>query len=323
MRHFVHLTASGAMLAALAACNSGNSGTGSAPQTTRHFAADAGVAAKALNDGKTLTAQKGGTATYEIDWNTGTTTLRSGDTFSVAKNASGELTMTVNGREFAFSPGDRFVDSDGMVYSYDVQSPSTSVWLYLGSYTGTLDETLDPNGTDYAQIWGYYVDADQNGIASQAYSVVGTETRAADLALLPSATYSGRTRMDVIPATGYSGGSSSRTRVRSDLSMAADFGAGTIGGSLTNITVEPPGGSQSAVAGTISMDQATLSGNGFASTLTPDAAFITGQGAGWTGSGNYAVKFFGPAADQVAGTMTMTGTNSSGAWNGVGYFIAD
>ncbi len=69
------------------------------------------------------------------------------------------------------------------------------------------------------------------------------------------------------------------------------------------------------------MDPTTLAGNGFAGSLTPDAAFIAGQGPGYSSNGTYAGIFYGPAAQQVAGTMSMTGTDASGNWNGTGYFI--
>lgn len=322
MTHFGKLTASTALLALLAACgDSGGAPPASPPPVTRLFAADAGTAGKALADGSTLTAQQGGTATYEIDWNTGTTRLKSG-TFKVAKNASGELTMTVDGVDYAFAPGDRFVDpSDGLVYEYQVDGSTTGVWLGLWSNTGTLDETLDPNTSGYAQVWGYYVDASQNGIATEGYAVVGTETKADDLALLPSATYSGRARLNTRPDSGYVNNTTSRTRVRADLSMNADFAAATIDGSLTNITVEPPGQPEAGVAGMVSMDQTSIVGNGFAGTLTPDATLIGAMGPGFTAAGNYAGIFYGPVADQVAGTMTMTGTDATGAWNGTGFFI--
>jgi len=321
MTHFEKLTASTALLALLAACgDSGGAPPASPPPVTRLFAADAGTAGKALADGSTLTAQQGGTATYEIDWNTGTTRLKSG-TFKVAKNASGELTMTVDGVDYAFAPGDRFVDpSDGLVYEYVVDGTTTGIWLNLWNATMTLDEALDPNTSGYAQVWGYYADPN-TGIGTDGYAVVGTETKAADLALLPSATYSGRARLNTRPDSGWVDYGTSNTRVRADLSMSADFAAATIGGSLTNITVQPPSGTQTGVAGTMSMDQTSIVGNGFAGTLTPDATLIGAMGPGFTAAGNYAGIFYGPVADQVAGTMTMTGTDATGAWNGTGFFI--
>lgn len=311
-----------AFLAALSACGGSGTAPNNPPPVTRLYATDDGTVGKAIQDDKTLTAQSGGTATYEINWNNNTTTLKSG-TFKVFKNASGELSMVVDGKTYDFAPGDRFVDpSDGLVYEYQVDGATTGVWLGLWQANGdTLDQTLDPTQSGYAQVWGYYVDADQNGIAQQGYAVVGTETKPADLALLPSATYTGRARMDVVPETGYTGNSNSRTRVRSDMDLSADFGAGTIAGSLTNITVQPPGVGQTAVPGTVSMDPTTLAGNGFAGSLTPDAAFIAGQGAGYSANGTYAGIFYGPAAQQVAGTLNMTGTDTSGNWNGTGYFI--
>jgi hypothetical protein len=322
MKQMNGLAVSTALLAALSACGGTNAPppiTG--PGTTRIFAEDAGNAGQALADGATLEAQAGGNASFEIDWNNGTTTLKSG-TFKVRKNASGELTMTVNGVDYAFAPGDRFVDpSDGLVYEYQVDGSTTGVWLGLWNARVTLDEALDPATSAYTHIWGYYVDASQNGIASQGYAAVGTETKPSDLAALPTATYSGRARMDIRPDSGYVNDATSRTRVRSDLSMTADFGAATIGGSLSNIMVEPPGQPDAAVAGTISMDQTAIVGNGFAGTLTPDATFIGAMGPGFSGSGNYGGTFFGPAADEVGGTMTMTGTDASGNWNGTGYFI--
>ncbi|MFN3973130.1 MAG: transferrin-binding protein-like solute binding protein [Gemmobacter sp.] len=313
MTQIFRLTTSTAILAALAACGS------STTPTTRNFAETAGTAVKALDDGKTLTAQEGGSSAANLNYSNGETSQATAS-FALKKNAAGELTFTVNGVEQAFATADRFVETDGSVYGYDISDPGNDRFVGLFSHTGTLDETLDPANTSNMQIWGYQTNQITGGPRNvRGFAVVGTETTAAALATLPSATYSGRARLDSFPTTGFVNNETSRTRTRGDVNMAANFGAGTISGQITNITRQAPGGTQLGVAGSVSMDPTTINGNGFAGTLTPNATLLTSTGISGA-SGTYGGTFYGPAGQQVGGTMTLSGTEGATGFVSTGFF---
>ncbi len=318
MKTIIRLAGTTAMIGALSACLGGGGGAG----VTRQYAVDAGTVGKAVQDGKTLTAQDGGSVGANLDYGTGDTGLAPAPKFKVWKNANGELSYEVNGVAQDFTTAQREVDpNDGNTYGYTTNGVN-NVWSGLWNYTGTLDEALDPNNPQYLTVWGYQTNQvspnsqpDLNGFA-----VVGTETRPQDLAPLVSATYSGRARMDTRADTGWVDNQTSRTRVRGDMNLAADFSAGTVSGAISNMTLQPPGGVEAGIAGAVSMDQTALTGNGFAGTLTPNAAFLTSLGANASMTGNYGGTFYGPAAEQVGGTLSVTGSANGQGFNGTGYY---
>lgn len=319
MKTIIRLAGTSAMIGALAACGGGGSGGG----VTRQYADTAGTVGKAVQDGKTLTAQSGGSVGANLNYTTGDTGLTAtAPKFRVWKNANGELSYEVDGVVQDFTAAQREVDpNDGNTYGYTTNGVN-NVWSGIWNYTGTLDEALDPNNPSYMTVWGYQTNQiNPNGQPDlKGYAVVGTETRPKDLAPLVSATYSGRARMDAHPDTGWVDNQTSRTRIRSDMNLAADFSAGTISGALTNFTIQPPGQAEGAVAGSVSMDATTLSGNGFAGNLTPDAAFLTSLGANASLSGTYGGTFYGPAAEQVGGTLSATGSANGQGFNAIGYY---
>jgi hypothetical protein len=318
MRTIIRLAGTSAMIGALAACGGGGSGG-----VTRLYATDAGTVGKAVQDGKTLTAQSGGSVGANLDYGTGDTGLTAtAPKFRVWKNANGELSYEVDGVVQDFTTAQRYIDpNDGNAYGYDTNGVN-NVWSGLYNYNGTLDEALDPNNPSYLTVWGYQTNQiNPNGQPDlRGFAVVGTETRTKDLAPLVSATYSGRARMDAQPDTGWVDGQTSRTRIRSDMDLAANFSAGTISGALTNFTIQPPGQAEGAVAGSVSMDATTLSGNGFAGNLTPDAAFLTSLGANASMAGTYGGTFYGPAAEQVGGTLSATGSANGQSFNALGFY---
>ena len=143
-----------------------------------------------------------------------------------------------------------------------------------------------------------------------AFAVIGTETADADLKALPKAVYSGRSRVNVIPNSGFESNQESRYKVRSEVAMTADFGAGEVWGTIGNTTVKDPGSNvRDAIGGTVKMNKTSFDNNGFAGTLTADQTF---SGA-----------FYGPKAEEVAGVLTLGLTDGDESMNGSGFFTAD
>lgn len=303
--------------AALAGCG-GSSGV----TTTRLYAVDVGTAANALADGKTLTTQTNGSSAVELNFDNGDTGPFRTPTVKVWKNANGEFSYSVDGVVQDFTEADRYLEGDGTSYGYDVNGGDASSYSSLFLFTsGTLDEVLDESATDYSTVWGYQTNQVYAGEPNlRGFAVVGSETLPADIKQLPSATYSGRSRIDTYPATGFVNNETSRTRVRSDVTLNADFGAATIAGQMYNITVQAPGGTADPIAGVINMNEAPISGNGFAGTLTPNDELIAAVEGDFSASGTYGGTFYGPAAEEASGTITWYSSVDGNERNGVGFF---
>ena len=302
---------------ALAGCSTT---TTTGPATSRLFATDVGTSIAALGAGKTLTAQKGGVAALASDYSAGTIAPVK-VSFQMKQNANGQLSIIVDGIERAFTVADRDVDpNSGLTYGYYYQDTGAQIWVGVWSYQGTLDQALNPAGTNYVQIWGFYADMTQSGIGTTGFATIGTETTPAAIsALSGTATYAGPARLDVYPAN-TTGGAANRTKFRGNLNMNVDFGSSTISGMISNMTVGQPGQPDTSFAGTMALDPTAINSNGFAGTMTPDAATLAQIAGGATGTGTYGGTFYGPSANQLGGTMTFSGTAGGVGQNGIGYF---
>ena len=101
--------------------------------------------------------------------------------------------------------------------------------------------------------------------------------------------------------------------------MTANFGAGEVSGVMSNFVAEDEFGDQ-ALDGTVAMNTATFTQNGFKGTLTADDAFGAG-GVTIDPTSTYSGAFYGPSAEQVAGVINLTGSDGTDGFNGIGYFI--
>ena len=311
------------MIALLAACGGSDGVNIGAPPTRaptepavpaptdQLFADTDGTTAAALAAGKTLVASESANAASKVNYGSGdvgkTTAV-----FKLKKNDSGALTFTVNGVDHVFKPGDKYIEDDGVSYGYDVSNEPDSVYYFISSWTGTLDEMTDPANKG-VQIWRYGSNqVIPDGPDVQGFAVVGTETRSAALTSLPTATYNGQVVLDSLPTKGFENNQTSRTRIRGDLKLTANFGAGTVSGAVDGIRVRPPGEEDYGdVTGTVAMNQSAIVGNGFAGGLTADANYQKNVGT-VDPSSTYSGKFYGTLAEQVAGVLNVTGQVAGG-----------
>ncbi|WP_323804104.1 transferrin-binding protein-like solute binding protein [Sulfitobacter litoralis] len=292
-------------------------------QAKRTFATDKDGnpvdAGGAIAAGKTLTARAVGVSLKNLNYETGKTSLKSGGTASIKRNDAGALTVTINGVEKAFKPSDITAEGDG----YEVDGADGYFGVY--SYTDQIADFLTA-GNGYSQVIEIQRDLndpDNPGLHENAFAVIGTETADADLKALPKAVYSGRSRVNVIPNSGFESNQESRYKVRSEVAMTADFGAGEVWGTIGNTTVQDPGSDvRDAIGGTIKMNKTSFDNNGFAGTLTADQTFINELEVD-SGSGTYSGAFYGPKAEEVAGALTLGLTDGAESMNGSGFFTAD
>jgi hypothetical protein len=294
---------------------------------TRIFSSGNGDAGDVLADGGTLTARQGTTSGITLDYDDergGGTGLVENPQLAIAFNDDGELTLFVEGQEQAFSSDDYEVEDDGTVYGYFTQEQCDTIGVCnsLFSWSGTLDEFKD-SGNGYHKVYVLQTNqlyGDDEALSLSAYGVAGTETRDDALGSLGSATYEGFSRIDAYPVAGFVDNGTSRTRIDSDVTMSVDFGSGTLSGFLSNTELRRPDEDDGTlVAGTIVMEESRFAGNGFMGGLQADADWVAATGS--TLSGNYSGAFFGPNAEEAAGTISATGTfDGQGDVNAIGFF---
>lgn len=309
----------------LAAC-SGGGAVSRAPtippgeEATRVFSEGTGDLGDAISTDQTLTARSVGVAGIDLEFGGGPTALRTGTTAAIRRNADGELTVTMDGVDHAFTPADRVVEPGGEVYGYSVDDGTNFYDVF--SESGEIDEFLTP-GTGYAKVLNISSDRYPGQPFRRAFAVFGTETRDAALAGLPTANFLGYARIDAYPETGFINSSTNRWTYNGDVAMTADFGAGSISGSITNLTQRLGDGPDDPIAGSIAMNAAPFTVNAYRGTLTPDAGFRTAAGISSASLG-YSGAFYGNAAEETAGTISGRITATGGSqFNSIGFFLAN
>ena len=333
------LVLSTAMIATLSACGGSSSPTASAttgptsvtPASTQVYSSDAGTAANALASGKTLTTDATMTSKMAaIDYSNGkplNTKLVDPATVSLKTDTNGDVILTVNGVSQKFTTADLNANK----YTYIVNDTTTKKYAQLSAYDGNngAPTLISGTGTDtkYVQPWEFWTNqlSGNTSLYNEGFFVVGTVTKPADLKGMPTATYSGKAHVLARASSGYTSFNASTMQVESDVKMTANFINGTVNGSLINIRSGPESTNPVVLTsnpGTILMNNAPISGNGFSGTVTPDSTFASTASNPTISSGTYSGNFFGPAADEVGGTLSLTGTNTSGAFNANGVFTA-
>lgn len=297
-------------------------------EAARIFSSGNGDLGQVLGNGRIVTARQIAMAGINLNYNADTTELTEMTEFRVQQNANGEFTLSLNGSVWEFVEADREPNEEGEVYGYftEAECNTTDECVSLFNYTGEIDD-LKSSGNGFHEILSAQsnqVDAGQPDL--RAFAVIGTETRDGDLSSLGTATYTGRARIDVYPETGFENNSGSRTRLQSNnLTMEANFGAGTISGSMDELQARGPGESDyTSIGGVLTMEETSFQVNGFAGDLSADAAFATATGATFDANSTYSGAFYGANAEEVGGVISMSGSDSDGEpFNAIGMFTAD
>ncbi|MEO1549008.1 MAG: transferrin-binding protein-like solute binding protein, partial [Pseudomonadota bacterium] len=250
-------------------------------------------------------------------YDTGDTSINAPKSFKVSKNASGELTAIFDGVEYAFKPSDRVVESNGESYGYELRDANGDYVAGMFSYTGELDEVMDTRSDDYVAILNLQRRL-ENGVNDNAFGVFGSEAPEDVFAGGGQASYDTFMRINLVPTTGFQSNTESRRGLRGDGTFDVDFAAGTVGGSISNLTLQEP---QSSVrtpgAGSVEFATTTLTSDGFSGTVAGDAG--ANALVGGTLTGTYEGGLFGPNGEQIAGA---TSVSTAGATEqvGSGYF---
>lgn len=304
----------------VAACGGGGGSTAVTSRsgnsaTERVLAVEAGNAAEALEDGATLRASQRASSGWTRTFDAETAELSGDSTATVRRNDEGGLDLTVGGQTIRFTSAD--LSEDG--YGFVLPDGSAGIWSWDGE---SMAEALDPAGGRYSLVFDFYND-NADGTGRNGFLVVGTETAEADLQALPTATYEGYARMRVAPTTGFDDYQADVSEARGDVTLVADFGAGTVSGEVTNMAgrvpqLEDPTRTWTAFDGSLTMEEAAITGNGFTGAITADAGFTAEIGSIDAGS-SYSGTFFGPGGEEVGGGINLTGTAAEDGLDYIGF----
>ena len=163
-------------------------------------------------------------------------------------------------------------------------------------------------------LLGIWTDIAPSGAHFIGVSVDGSGTPQANIPTTGSATYSragGVAGFYYVPS---GTGTISPGSLSGDVSLTANFGTGAVNGTFTNMMAATP-----ATGGSVTpWNNVTLAGNisgtTFNGTTTVSAAPANAGIAGFStaATGNFKGAFFGPNADEAAGTWSITEPNASG-----------
>lgn len=283
-------------------------------EQARVFANGLTTASTALAEGNTLTARKMMIVSNSWDDSDTKNITAVDSSATVRMGENGELIATVNGNEVVFADADKYVEADGRVYGYEKDG---DVYYSIWSQTGEISDLTDSDG-DFAEAVELYFDEGDSFLFG--YAVFGAETPASGIPTRLSASFSGQAKMNLRPATGFTSGSVSRSRLYSDATLNIDFENEIVSGDIDNLLLRAPGqdyDDASDRAGKILLNETEISASGFHGTLLADTAAtdsldITGLDGGYSG------VFFGPAAEQIGLTLEAEVSSTEGTELGIG-----
>ena len=343
---FVKLVGSTTALIALAACGGGGSGGGST-----------GVVIGADEEALRLFADVDGDGDPDGDL---ADLLDSGETVTARKVAAVALLETFGsesdpdgGHEFVEVQVQFRLDGDDLVMIYTPEG-GDPIERVIPDATTNEDDFYEDDADGYYVIFivqdsyadflagesgyalrgGAFDQQDGDGFGYSLRFVVGAETQDAALAEL------GASEAEIF----YTGGGAIAIRradagfntynglLFGDTALTADFGAGTISGTMDNLGYRESidGGDRVTVPleGEVLFEEATFSINGFEGDMSADATLLEDSELAGTvaGSLTYSGAFFGPAADEVGGAIsgsaTVAGEEGSIDYLAVGHWNA-
>ncbi len=303
----------------LTACGGTSSVFSDADEARRTFADPDGDLVTILQDGGTLSSRAGTSAGIQLRFDGGDTNLSAAEV-SISRNANGELTATLNGQSREFTLSDRITEPGGEIFGYEFEAEDGTTFS-LFHFGGEIDDLLSgDNGFGTVVQVAADLGPENDTLFNRAFAAVGGETTDAYLETATgTTTYTAFGRFDMYPQTDFENSSSDRVRLRGEVTMEADFDTGMIGGTMDELTLQMPGEDRADIDGTITFNDAAFTQNTFSGSFEGDAALET-SGVTFNDDANFNGAFFGPAAEEVHGVMSATGTVDGTDMNTIGFF---
>lgn len=303
----------------VAACGGSDTGT-----STALFAINAGAVNRAYADGATLKTQSGTIVAQRFSYRDDTAELMPEPAMvSLSQSADGTFNLVYGDRTFELGTDARSLEDDGVTSygfekEFDAKDGSGEVeYIGLWSQEGKLEEVLAVDREDYAQVWMIWMGT-QGAPTEQLHFVVGTETKPEALGEFTTEDYDGFAYAEVRDTAG---DPNDRKNIRfEDTTLTANFTENTLSASFSGTQVRGRtydadadrwlNGEYSDVDGGLTLTGGAISGNSFSGSLAANDALTQSLGIEAV-TGDLNGKFYGPSAEQAAGTFSGTVRNSA------------
>lgn len=304
---------------ALTACGGSNSGGNVFVEPEVLFAVDSAGETVGLVDaaqrGRTFAAEGADSSGLVLDYGANTVTAASPEvTFRLTED--GGVLATIDGEETVFGP-DTKVGEDG----FEIEIENTSYRGVFGQNGGF--DGLFVEGDRYAGVVSYFV-FPEDGNATVTYNVLGART-AVDAIPDGGATYYGYIDGRILPAEDFDSYRTDQVRIDGDLRLDVTMD-GRISGVADDIalTYRNDGDDETIdVEGEVVWADTPIVDGAFTGDMTGDDAFVASALIEGSAVGTFAGRFFGPEAEEAAGTLAMSLETEDGMQVGAGYFATE
>lgn len=226
-----------------------------------------------------------------------------GSSFAIVKNNKGGVDITMDGTNFSYAAADK--QGNGYYRSDGGGAHQAHSW----------ESAADKHS--FSQLWSYSFEENVNSTHS-GFAVVGAETKPEVLVNKASATYRGSMGGHTIAGPMQGDWRQLVSKGMDSTVLDVQFGANpTISGTISNMQIRDSvndgkgWGPFRDMAGTLTLESAPISGNGYEGKVTADAAFINSVGFTKFENGKYAGRFYGPNGEEAAGVIS--GDNNVGS----------
>lgn len=289
------------------------------------LAVDVGTPNEAFAASQTLSTENGSISARRMSYRDNTTEIITEPSdITLSLNSAGAVIVGYKGQTYELGEDARvFNEADqkyyGLEKSIDVKDGSGEVeYIGLWSQEGDLDSVLAVDREDYAQVWQLWTE-EQGAPGEAAFFVVGTKTAETALGAFTTSDYNGFALAQIVMTEG---NPNNRTQVRFlETSMSVNFQTNELSGQMSGAQVRQRvfdeaqnkwvNTDYSDIDGAVNISSGAISGNGFTATASANDALLTSGGyksveASVDGS------FYGPSADQAAGTFTGSAMSNEG-----------
>lgn len=216
------------------------------------------------------------------------------EAFQIRNNFVGGVDVSINGKIFYLKTADQ--QNDGTSWSQSSGGATPTVLALWNAGKGNREGlTSNQEGQFYHKIVGFHL-IEPSGKNTRGHVIVGEQTPVANLSAIErKATYNG---YYVTNAYGADPAVTGTTSIKGGLQITADFDAGTVQGTATEVLVEAPGSLGPINFGNTMSFNGTMTGARYTGTMTSSQRNLSNA----TVNG----AFYGAGAEETAGTIANT-----------------
>lgn len=249
----------------------------------------------------TITAD---TATLRVDYSDASVARTPGETatlrFDVSKAGILTLNLRTLGETADFSLGNLSAGIPSQLETNNKNGKQIYLWTFEDGWQDVIDGSMPFR---FHTSFGTSTFDPDTLINDRAYGVIGLQTPVSELSSKPTTTYSGVLRMDSFLLAD----PDFLFQIFGDVSIVADFDAGSVSGEIENMIVGDLPQSSSLL-----IHRGNLSGRTYHSTVGYDPSTCGSGGCGAITASALSGEFFGNAGQETGGTLVFEGVSSDG-----------